>query len=288
MTNPYLSHRFEASLARTEHSMAFERLAEHPTRKSSLRVWFRSEAIATNLLLCVLAISSLGVAFCGSARGGPLREILLGYSVLHRPIMATEFGVGPNVTLVLGGMHGDEPTGTFVVERFIAYLNRHPRLAAGAEVVLVARVNPDGLARSSRVNADGVDINRNFPTRDWGRHAAQPRYNPGPESASEPEAQIVIHLISALRPCRIITIHAPYHQLNIDGPALPLARTMQHFDHYRITTSIGYPTPGSLGTYAGKERQIPVVTLELPPVSGTVAWAQNSRALLAAINLPCR
>lgn len=218
----------------------------------------------------------------------PRRAFQPGYSVRHRPIMEQQFGLGSNRTLILGGMHGDEPTGSAVVEHLIQTLAAIPRLLDGIEVVLVPKVNPDGLARNTRVNADGVDINRNFPTRDWRPHAIRPRYAPGPKPASEPETRIVMRLIAQVRPCRIITIHAPYHQLDIDGPALPLARAMQRFDHYRITTGIGYPTPGSLGAYAGKERHIPVVTLELPPVSGATAWAENRDALLAAIRFPCR
>jgi murein peptide amidase A len=236
-------------------------------------------------LSALSAIASLGTqAEAASVR----REQLIGYSVLHRPITALEFGTGSDVTLVMGGMEGDEPAGSFVVQRLGAYLERHDSLEASVTAVLVAQVNPDGLARDTRVNAHGVDINRNFPTADWRSPAAAPRFNPGPQPASEPETRIVIQLISRLHPCRIITIHAPFHQLNIDGPAMALARTMQQSDHYRITTYIGYPTPGSLGTYAGKERHIPVVTLELPPVSGAVAWAQNRQALLAGINFPCR
>ncbi|MGH8296645.1 MAG: DUF2817 domain-containing protein [Steroidobacteraceae bacterium] len=237
----------------------------------------------------VLRFLFLAITLGGAARATPVhRERLLGYSVRHRAIAATAFGSGRDVTLILGGMHGDEPAGAYVVERLTTWLERHPPLAPEVKVVLVPQVNPDGLAQHTRVNANGVDINRNFPTKDWHRHAAGPRYNPGPRPASEPGTRIIIRLISQLHPCRIITLHAPYHQLNIDGPALRLARAMQRLDQYPITTSIGYPTPGSLGTYAGQERHIPVVTLELPPVSGAVAWAQNRQALLAAIDLPCR
>ena len=32
---------------------------------------------------------------------------------------------------------------------------------------------------------------------------------------------------------------------------------------YKIEPDIGYPTPGSLGTYAGLERQIPTLTYEI-------------------------
>jgi len=236
-----------------------------------------------------LSVLSAIVSLGAQAQAASLRqEQFLGYSVLHRSITATEYGAGPEVTLVLGGMEGDESAGSYVVQRLEAYLDRHDGLEASATAVLVPQVNPDGLARDTRVNARGVDINRNFPTADWHSHPAAPRFTPGPQPASEPETRIVIQLISRLHPCQIITIHAPFHQLNIDGPAMALARIMQRFDHYRITTYIGYPTPGSLGTYAGKERHIPVVTLELPPVSGAVAWAQNRQALLAGIDFPCR
>ena len=50
---------------------------------------------------------------------------------------------------------------------------------------------------------------------------------------------------------------------------------------YPVTTSIGYSTPGSFGTWAGVERGIPTVTLELPSHhSAKRCWADNRRALL--------
>lgn len=219
----------------------------------------------------------------------PSHETTIGWSVGGRPIEATTVGSGPDVTLVLGGVHGDEPASPFVVDHLIAYLRAGCSALAGHTAVLVARVNPDGVTRRTRVNALGVDLNRNLPTRDWTARARAPRYNPGPFPGSAPETQALMRLVARTHPCKIITIHAPYHQLNIDGPALALARVMAQYDHYPITTSIGYPTPGSLGDYAGKERGIPTITLELPPLPGTTAWVQNRRALLAAIGFraPC-
>lgn len=223
-------------------------------------------------------------AMCHSATATPTRQIRLGYSVEHRPIVATQIGDGTPVTLILGGMHGDEPAGAYVVETLARYLKSHS-LPKGDEVVLVPRVNPDGLARRTRDNAHRVDINRNFPTPDWGRHSQHGRFDPGPHPASEPATRIVMRLIAKLHPRLIITVHDPFHQLNIDGPAWRFARMMQRFDHYRITTYIGYPTPGSLGTYAGKIRHIPTITLELPNVAGSTAWRQNKNALLATVRM---
>jgi protein MpaA len=59
---------------------------------------------------------------------------------------------------------------------------------------------------------------------------------------------------------------------------------MHRHNGYPVLATMGYPTPGSLGSWAGIDRQIPIVTLELPREdSGTAAWAQNKEALLAAI-----
>jgi protein MpaA len=59
---------------------------------------------------------------------------------------------------------------------------------------------------------------------------------------------------------------------------------MARHNGYPASPNIGYPTPGSLGSYAGVDRQIPTITLELPRnVSGAQAWADNRAALLAAI-----
>ena len=30
-------------------------------------------------------------------------------------------------------------------------------------------LNPDGMSKNTRTNSNGVDLNRNFPTKNWGR-----------------------------------------------------------------------------------------------------------------------
>ena len=61
----------------------------------------------------------------------------------------------------------------------------------------------------------------------------------------------------------IVTIHAPYKIINYDGPALELAQKISSILNYPVESDIGYPTPGSFGTYCGVERQIPVITIEI-------------------------
>ena len=74
------------------------------------------------------------------------------------------------------------------------------------------------------------------------------------------------------------------HGNNFDGPAEELAQTMSRHNEYSVLKSIGYPTPGSFGSWAGIDRQIPTITLELPSdASGPIAWQENREALLSAI-----
>ena len=65
----------------------------------------------------------------------------------------------------------------------------------------------------------------------------------------------------------IITLHSPYKVVNYDGDnggkALKLAETISTITDYPVQKDIGYPTPGSFGTYAGVERDIPTITIEM-------------------------
>jgi protein MpaA len=146
------------------------------------------------------------------------------------------------------------------------------------------------------VNANQVDLNRNYPTPDWHEDNLNTPYYSGKAAASEPETRLVMALMEQYHPQKILTVHSPYKVLNFDGPARELAEAMSRESAYEVVESIGYPTPGSFGTYAGKIRQVPVVTLELPPgldeafdaelppaESLDQVWASNRSALEALI-----
>jgi murein peptide amidase A len=68
---------------------------------------------------------------------------------------------------------------------------------------------------------------------------------------------------------------------NYDGPGRALAFAMRRHNRYPVTASIGYPTPGSFGAWAGAEHNIPTITLELPSRhSPKRCWEDNFEALL--------
>lgn len=210
------------------------------------------------------------------------RDLDLGLSCLKRQIRASVFGAGRRNVLVLGAVHGDEPASATLAEAFIASLERES-LPADFTVVVVPVVNPDGILAKTRYNGCGVDVNRNFPTASWKADPQDTRHNPGKTPASEPETRLIIELVEKYKPELIVSVHAPLHCVNWDGPAERVAEAMAKANGYQLKASIGYPTPGSLGAYAGIERNIPAVTLELPPTSTDETIRLNVLALHAAL-----
>ena len=129
-------------------------------------------------------------------------------------------------------------------------------------------LNPDGMQNNTRTNSNGVDLNRNYPTKNWGQDTSAAGNNPadyfgGKSAGSEIETKFVLDIIEKYKPKLILALHAPYKVVNYDGPAEKFAKSISKIIGYPVEASIGYPTPGSFGTYCGVERNIPTITLEL-------------------------
>ena len=210
----------------------------------------------------------------------------LGTSVMGVPIVGHFFGSSGPKTLIFAAIHGDEPTTAQVTRRLVEYLSTHPEGYLGRRVLVLPVANPDGLARQTRANARQIDLNRNFPSKNFAV-GKKGRYFGGEQPASEPETQSLMLLIDDWQPDRIITIHSIVrgkHGNNFDGPGEALAQLMSRHNEYAVLPSIGYPTPGSFGSWAGVDRQTPTITLELPSDgTGEACWRECCDALLAVI-----
>jgi protein MpaA len=198
------------------------------------------------------------------------------------------FGCAAPVTMIIAGIHGNEPTGTYVAEHLVKLLADSKSEFGAGSVVIVPRANPDGLAAVHRTNAHGVDLNRNFPATNWASTHPGSTFG-GPAPVSEPETAALIDIILALKPRLIISIHSITGGLecnNYDGPAREDAEIMSRCNGYPVKSMIGYPTPGSLGSWAGIDRHMRVLTLELPrDLPAESAWAANRQALLSVLPL---
>ncbi len=197
--------------------------------------------------------------------------------------------------LLLGGIHGDELAAVTLAFDWIARSRAAQALPKGPTPTLadvawrfVPLLNPDGLLHSpsTRVNAHGVDLNRNFPTTDWAREAkpywvsrtrSDPRRFPGNQPLSEPESRWLLKQIDLFHPDLIVSVHAPYGLLDFDGPPpVPHRLGSLQLDPVGVY-------PGSLGNYGSLVKRVPVMTLELknarqvPPRELQAMWSDLQR-----------
>ncbi len=226
-------------------------------------------------------------------------------SELKRPMIFAQFGSPKSsCTLFLGGVHGDEPPTVYIMLRLAQYIRTNPALFRDKCIIIAPLVNPDGFFATPprRVNSRGVDINRNFPTKefpgsalqDWERkYHRNKRYYPGKKGGSERETMFQIALIKRFKPQKILSVHSPLNMYDFDGPSSDL----DSFSNWLETVSqeTNHPLkkygfyPGSLGNYAGRERNIFTLTLELPssdPGKGNQYYQQFQPAIMKFLNLP--
>jgi len=198
-----------------------------------------------------------------------------GFPLLIRDVPANDISdpsarKQPIRILLIGGIHGDEKTASAIVFKWIDKLNTAKDKSANEFHWKIAPVvNPDGLlaTKSTRVNANGVDLNRNFPTPNWLAEAPQywrkktqsdPRRFLGKAPLSEPESRWIFNQMEQFQPDVIISVHAPFGVLDFDGSGTPPTK----FGRLLFNRVGVYP--GSLGNYGGVHKDIPVVTIELP------------------------
>jgi len=162
--------------------------------------------------------------------------------------------------LLIGVFHGDELQGEYLIRKF---LNTTDTEKFKNKILAIPCLNPDGKHYVTRQNANKIDLNRNFPTQNF-EVSTEEKFYGGEKPSSEIETRFMIEVLNDYEPDFILTIHSPYKIVNYDGPALEEAKKISLITGYPVEEEIGYDTPGSFGTYAGKEKNIPTVTLELP------------------------
>lgn len=202
-------------------------------------------------------------AACDQAAVLPACVSEKGAKIFHYDKQAKADEKAPKKILVFSLIHGDEfPSG--VVAR--AWMERLTLIEPRNIWRVIPVLNPDGVKAGTRVNANGVDVNRNFPSNDWNEKAIQywekntkkdKRRNPGLKPASEKETLCAMAHIDDFNPDLILSIHTPYNVLDFDGPKIaPPA-----FKHIPWKNLGNYP--GSLGRYMWVDRSKPTLTIEL-------------------------
>lgn len=188
--------------------------------------------------------------------------------------------------LFIGGVHGDEPEGVTLALAFLEWLKNHNASEKFIhDWALIPCLNPDGFQRHERTNSRGVDLNRNFPVRDWSSEHKAPRYFPGSAPNSENETQALVKLIDGLNPELIVHFHSWEPCVVYTGlKGKPYAELIGRHLPYEVREDIGYPTPGSLGQYGWLERNIPVICIEeQEKIALNTIWPRFERGLIDLI-----
>jgi protein MpaA len=190
-------------------------------------------------------------------------------------------------SLILAGVHGDEPQTTVLLSTALRFIH-----SQDVRVATVLSANPDGLSRGTRSNARGVDLNRNFPSKDWKAGLTYHRLMEGKDRdvelstgdypASEPEVRSLIRLINDLRLETVISLHAPLGCID-DPRDSSLGRWLAAHANLPIVPDVGYETPGSLGTW-GLDQGIHIVTYELPDVAHSALYERHLSALVTLLS----
>lgn len=164
--------------------------------------------------------------------------------------------------LLIGGVHGDEPEGVELANKTLEWLKDN-KATVTVPWTVIPCLNPDGILLGQRMNGRGVDLNRNYPSQDWSPEAKKPRYYPGEAPGTEPEVRALVQLIENLKPQLIIHCHSWNPCVVYAGEgAKKISEMLGAETGYEARDDIGYPTPGSLSSYAWVDRKIPVICIE--------------------------
>lgn len=231
---------------------------------------------------------------------GP-RPSVIGFSAAGRPIEAYTFGTGEKQYLIVAGIHGGYEGNTIALaNELITYIVDHPDvIPSDATLYIIRDMNPDAEARSNdvegRVNNNGVDLNRNFPsdnwTADWDRDGCwifRPTTG-GEYGGSEPETRTVMSFIGSHRIQAMISYHSAGLGVFPGGvPWKPASRRLAG----ALSKVTGYPYPpvdtgcvytGTLADWAVENRVGAAVDMELNDHKNT-DFERNLQALDVLLN----
>lgn len=210
-----------------------------------------------------------------------------GRSVLGAPLLYFPAAAGPDAGLIIAGTHGDETASVVALSCALRTLGQAPR----HHVILA--VNPDGCQLGLRANANGVDLNRNFPAANWQPEETVYRWtsktperdvllSTGDRGGSEPETAALCRLIARLAPAWVVSFHEPLACVEHAAQS-PLGVWLAARLALPLVASVGYDTPGSFGSWCS-EGGLPCITAEFPAISADAATDRYLSALVDLLN----
>ncbi len=114
--------------------------------------------------------------------------------------------------LIVSALHGNEkagPVNTYILAYSLCHANE-PNLVQflnAFDIYFIPCVNGYGQYHNQRVNANGVNINRNFPFNGWVADETAGSNNTGPYAGSEAETQMIMAWKEVINPDFVIDHH---------------------------------------------------------------------------------
>ncbi|MCX6728218.1 MAG: DUF2817 domain-containing protein [Candidatus Saccharibacteria bacterium] len=204
----------------------------------------------------------------------------IGYSVNGRPIVAYYYGSGPTTILFSGGIHGNEPSGKYIMQDWVNYLDSNAyKIPAGRQVVIVPAVNPDGLAKNSRYNAHNVNIDRNFASANWkadiDTSSGIVAGGGGSTPMSEPETKALASITTNTQPRLEVSFHSSGRLVGANefGDSVAIGNLYAASVGYtsmigHAEETMGYSITGEYEQWAGEQYGTPAILIELPTSTG--------------------
>ena len=224
------------------------------------------------------------------------RPTIIGFSAAGRPIEVYTFGAGEREYLIVAGIHGGYEWNTIALaNELITHINEHPEvIPTDATLYIIRNMNPDGEARAhgvdGRVNHNGVDLNRNFPSENWiaewdrdGCWIYRPTTG-GLYAGSEPETRTVMSFIKSHKIEAMISYHSAALGVFPGGvpweePSKQLAKALSKVTRYPYPpVDTGCEYTGTLADWAVENGVGAAVDMELRNHRDT-DFDQNMKAL---------
>lgn len=220
------------------------------------------------------------------------RRETFGESVEGIPLVAWWPSATPT-RVFFAAMHGEEAPTLLLAQHLLRTIH-----ADDACAVVVPVLNPDGVLHGTRQNANGVDLNRNFPTDAW-VPAAAPSFwpatitrtperrtqmsSPGIHAASEPETQAIMALIERVQPAAVVDLHAPLDCVIAQrDSAVELAEHIAEPAGLRVVRELDTATPGDSARWVDERRDMSVAyEVEVGPFAQL--WHRHREGLARSV-----
>ncbi|RJO66838.1 MAG: hypothetical protein C4523_11215 [Myxococcales bacterium] len=233
------------------------------------------------------------------------RRFTIGRSVENRLIHgivvsanAGESEFEPEVR-IQGAIHGNELMSVEIPLKLADYLTStyatSPRTKAildSTEIYIIPLLNPDGRLRQSRMNANGVDLNRTFGYQYLGAYPGD-TFNLGP--FSQPESRALASHIMQRNPVLAFSYHTTEYKVNWvwnytelptpdEALIIDLSDRYASFSGYEsINGADWYKTRGDTNDFSYGARGVIEWTIELSDNDIAAVWNRNQLALIDAI-----